>query len=239
MNNKMPSAYNKARAKEGRLLEDAIVQGLPFTGSLTAHAHEWRIRERSMVRMLKHFSPSGPKLRVLEIGCGNGWLSARMAAAGHIVTAIDIHVEELDQARRVFRGAGVDWRLGDPLEHVFPADSFDRIVFAASLQYFPDVSLVFTHIKPWLSRSGEIHVLDTVLYSTRQAAVAAHHRSTEYFTKLGTPAMASFYHHHTKEELMKCGSALVLSSPSHWDWSRFPPRRLHDPFHHTAHSYPS
>lgn len=239
MNRAAAKAYNSTRAKEGRLLKDAIVQDLPFSGSLTAQAPEWRVRERSMLRLLKHFARSGSELRVLEIGCGNGWLSARVTEAGHVVTAMDIHSEELDQARRVFTGSGIDWQLGDPMEHVFPAGSFDRIVFAASLQYFADVPLLFAHIRPWLSLKGEVHVVDSVLYPNRQAAMLAQERSVAYFAKLGTPEMARFYHHHTKDEIMQCGSSLVLSSPSHWDWSRFPPRRLHDPFHHTVHTFRS
>ena len=121
MNRAAAKAYNSTRAKEGRLLKDAIVQDLPFSGSLTAQAPEWRVRERSMLRLLKHFARSGSELRVLEIGCGNGWLSARVTEAGHVVTAMDIHSEELDQARRVFTGSGIDWQLGDPMEHVFRA----------------------------------------------------------------------------------------------------------------------
>ena len=232
-------AYHLVRAKEGRLLDDDLVRGLPTSGARTPHALEWRIRERSMHRLLRTFPAQGSPLTILEVGAGNGWLSAAMARAGHSVTAIDTHAEEVEQARRVFGCPALEMLCTDPFSAAFPVRSFDRIVLAASLQYFPDPRALFDRLVPWLRADGRIHVLDTVLYPDNEAAIQAQERSYRYFEDLGVPGMAALYHHHRLSELVELGRTQVLHKPSRWDFSRFPPRRLVDPFFHTVHRFPA
>jgi SAM-dependent methyltransferase len=238
MNTAAASAYHATRKNEGRLLADELVRDLPRSGARTALADEWCVRQRSLQRLLAHLAKTPGPLRVLEIGCGNGWLSARLAEAGHSVTGMDIHSEELEQASRVFADKQITWSLADPLATHLPHNSFDRIVFAASVQYFRDLNVLFAHIRGWLVPDGEIHVLDSVFYADASAAKSAAVRSASYFAQLGTPEMAAYYHHHTLSDLLSLGAARILSSPSRWDWSRFPPKRRMDPFHHTVHTFP-
>ena len=93
-------AYHDVRQREGRLLADDVVRGLPDSGGHTAHPEEWRVRGRSLQRVIRMLSDR-PRT-ILDAGCGNGWLAARLAEAGHSVTGLDTGATELEQAKRVF-----------------------------------------------------------------------------------------------------------------------------------------
>ena len=74
--------------------------------------------------------------RVLEIGCGEGRLTHRLAELGARVAAIDVDAALLRKARRRLAASvapQVSFRVGraDSLEH--RAGTFDRVVFSWSL----------------------------------------------------------------------------------------------------------
>jgi ubiquinone/menaquinone biosynthesis C-methylase UbiE len=74
--------------------------------------------------------------RVLEIGCGDGRLTLRLASLGAVIEAIDPDAASIRAARRALpaRLAGrVRYRVGVAERLKYPAESFDRVVFAWSL----------------------------------------------------------------------------------------------------------
>ncbi|MEO5574664.1 MAG: class I SAM-dependent methyltransferase, partial [Gaiellaceae bacterium] len=73
--------------------------------------------------------------RVLEVGCGPGEASERIAASGAEVIAVDISARmvELSRAR------GVAARVGDVQELPFEDASFDCALAAWMLYHVPDV----------------------------------------------------------------------------------------------------
>ena len=103
--------YNQVREKEGRLLDDEVVKKLPNSGSKTAHGSEWKVRKRSAETLLDKLNSKENPLTILDVGCGNGWLSGMMAQAGHQVLALDIHMNELQQAARCFDKEAITWTL--------------------------------------------------------------------------------------------------------------------------------
>jgi SAM-dependent methyltransferase len=56
-----------------------------------------------------------PPLKVLDVGCGTGFLALRMAELGHTAVGIDLSEEMLAEARRKITGTGlaVTFELGD------------------------------------------------------------------------------------------------------------------------------
>jgi ubiquinone/menaquinone biosynthesis C-methylase UbiE len=56
-----------------------------------------------------------PPLRVLDVGCGTGFLAMRMAELGHTAVGIDLSEEMLAEAQRKAESSGlaVTFRLGD------------------------------------------------------------------------------------------------------------------------------
>jgi len=75
---------------------------------------------------------------VLDVGCGDGFLAARLARRVPRVVAIDIDGPVLGRARARFPDAPVTWCQGDILTHPLEAGSFDAVLSNAMLHHLPD-----------------------------------------------------------------------------------------------------
>jgi ubiquinone/menaquinone biosynthesis C-methylase UbiE len=75
-------------------------------------------------------------LRVLEIGCGDGRLTLRLARLGATVEAIDPDADGIRAARRQLPrryARRVRYHVGQAEHLSYPDESFDRVVFAWAL----------------------------------------------------------------------------------------------------------
>ncbi len=90
--------------------------------------------------------------RVLEVGCGEGELAARLTAAVPGVVAVDQspRMVELTRAR------GVDARVADVQELPFPDDSFDAVLAAWMLYHVPDLDRGLSEIARVLRPGGHL-----------------------------------------------------------------------------------
>lgn len=87
-------------------------------------------------RLLADLAHSGD--RVLDVGCGDGFLSARLDDKGCEVIALDADAGVLDRARRRWPDRGVDWVHASLLDHDLAPGSFDVVVSNAMLHHLPD-----------------------------------------------------------------------------------------------------
>jgi SAM-dependent methyltransferase len=71
--------------------------------------------------------------RVLDAGCGTGRVGGHLAAAGHVVTGVDLDPELIAEARAQHPGSV--WQVGDLSEIDLP-DRFDVIVCAGNVMAF-------------------------------------------------------------------------------------------------------
>ena len=67
--------YIKLRNQEKRIYEDEEVAWLPDVSEDNIHKKEWRIRKASCQKLTHYLSSKKRALKILEVGCGNGWLS--------------------------------------------------------------------------------------------------------------------------------------------------------------------
>jgi len=189
--------YVAARACEGRLLPDATVAILPDVAATDPLADEWRARAESCERLLRHLRALRRPLRIVELGCGNGWLAHRLSSVpGSEVLAADVNDVELDQARRVFAARGtLRFANHDMRDGTLPGPA-DVVVLASALQYLPDPAPLMAAWLDEIDPRGELHVLDTPIYTQGELA-AARRRTRRHYAEIGVPEMAVAYHHHT------------------------------------------
>ena len=110
---------------------EAIVD--PRELSPARRASEQR-RFQALVRLLR----LRPGDRLLDIGCGSGWLAAQGAAAGAAVWAMDIAPSGVTAARDRFPTAG-QFQAGDVYNLPFASESFDALVLSEVLEHLEDV----------------------------------------------------------------------------------------------------
>ncbi len=197
------SAYEKVRRLEGRCSEDRnFYLSLPWRDASGLFARQWKIRACSFAYVLAHILPqqihrSGRRrLRVLDLGAGNGWMSYRLALAGHAPVAVDISVNSGDGlgAARHFASAldAMFPRFQAEMDHLpFVAGQFDLVVFNASLHYSQDYRRTLWESLRVLAAHGAILIVDSPTYRRETDGQAmVQEKSAEFRRKFGTNAGA-------------------------------------------------
>lgn len=210
-------AYRRARAAEGRLLDDALVAGLPSLPSTHPLAGEWALRGQTAARFLAWLAGTPAPRTVLEVGCGTGWLAAAMARVpGTRAIGIDLDGPELGQARRVFGQPGGPAFVAGDAETVDAAPfAPDVIVLASVIQYLADPAEVVGRLLAACRPGGSVHVLDSPLYRPGEVAAAAG-RTAAHYARIGLPELAATYHHHTAEAFAGLVPVVVRARPAAW-----------------------
>jgi 2-polyprenyl-3-methyl-5-hydroxy-6-metoxy-1,4-benzoquinol methylase len=213
--------YTQLRQKEGRIYTDEEVGQLPEIAKTHPHYKEWQVRKKSCGRLIGYLQKkqsaisNEQSLRILEVGCGNGWLSHRLSSiSGSKVLGSDINFSELQQAGRVFYNIpNLHFIYSNTESDVFEDKQFEVIIFAASIQYFASLAETMRKTFRLLKPGGEIHIIDSPFYSTAELG-AAKQRSVLYYESIGFPEMANSYFHHSLDGLAVFNHSLLYDPTS-------------------------
>lgn len=175
-------AYADLRAREGRGRGgDAELRALPYVSDGPL-ARQWGVRARTFEAFVarvvaplerQHQRP----LRILDLGAGNGWLSARMTSRGHRAVAVDIRLDSVDGLGAAHAYARIVERMflrvaasfeQLPLRHRI----FDLIVFDASLHYASDLTIALAEAVRVLAPRGHVAILDSPFYQRAESGEA-------------------------------------------------------------------
>ena len=185
--------YLAVREKEQRILTDVEIRKLPYL-----EKNEWAFRVKPMERFINYIDSKNSALKILTIGCGNGWFSNKIAevSAENQVIGVDVNRVELEQAARIFKKKNLTFVYADifKVSEAFET-KFDIITLNGAIQYFDDFKGLMTLLKSFLKPKGEIHIIDSPFYKTSEIP-AAKERTKKYYTELGVPEMATLYHAH-------------------------------------------
>jgi ubiquinone/menaquinone biosynthesis C-methylase UbiE len=194
--------YSNVREKEGRIYPDEVVKNLPVIEASHPLFPEWQIRAGSLYKLEAYLVQKAKPLMILELGCGNGWLSNRLAQiSGCTIYAVDLNRKELEQGARVLSEThSLKFIYGNIFEDIFRPARFDLILLASSVQYFPDLNSLLQRLIGLLKQDGEIHLIDTPFYS-EESAGDAKRRSADYYQNLGYPEMVRHYYQRRWTEL--------------------------------------
>jgi len=100
-------------------------------------------------------------VRILDVGCGAGWLALELARLGHQVTGIDIAEKRVEIARDAAAGEGFSINYqAIPLEELEVQVPFDVIVSYGSLHHFPNVTEAVAKISDLLKDDGSFLLVE-------------------------------------------------------------------------------
>ena len=198
--------YLKIRTIEGRIYDDDTLKNLPQINRNHLHYKEWMIRKNSSEKLIDYISGIGRELNILELGCGNGWLSNKLAGIKNVnIIGVDINETELEQAARIFwNKENLVFIYADISDSVVQAKlreiKFDIIILAGVLMYFKDLKVLIDTLLGMLNLKGEIHIIDNALYNKNNIENAKENTAAHY-RKMGMPEMTDKVHHHLLSEL--------------------------------------
>lgn len=194
--------YLDVRNKEERLYSDDVVKYLPNTSKSHRYYQEWKLRESSANRIKKYLLEKNRPLKILDLGCGNGWFSNQLALIPNVeVIGVDVNTEELTQGARVFQLPNLKFACADIFSNeAKELKEFDIITINACIQYFEDFQSILNQLREKLNFDGELHIIDSPFYRESEVQ-AAKKRSSKYYRDLGFPEMKKHYFHHCLESI--------------------------------------
>lgn len=113
----------------------------------------------------------GRKLRVLDVGGGDGMDAIHYAKLGHSVTLTDCSSTMLSEAKRSAEKQGVTERLKicqtepDALPDLLDEQPFDLILCHMMIEFVPDAQVLLSEMCKLLGTEGLISILDTNRYA--------------------------------------------------------------------------
>lgn len=155
---------------------------------------EWRM-------MLKWLDPKKGE-RVLDIACGAGELSLKIADRGCEVYGIDMSEEAIQSARRLADRAKMKcgFKIGDAEHLPYPDGYFDKVVCSSSLEHFKNDAKALDEMRRVLKQDGRlILTVDSLTYPI-SAELKDRHRK-----------MYAVKHYYTREGVAKALNAAGLN----------------------------
>jgi len=165
----------------------------------------------------------GIGLRVLEVGCGSGFLASKLLGAGVRLTAIDVSEEEVRAARE----RGVPAIAADFLAFE-SAEPFDALLFTRSFHHLSPLDSAIRRIRTLLAPGGVV-LADEFAHDEIDAATAAWFFDLQAVLEESgvlapdRPRHHGHHHHHAKDR-----------PPPADPLERWRERHVHDPPLHGA-----
>ncbi|GAA2099695.1 MULTISPECIES: class I SAM-dependent methyltransferase [Brevibacterium] len=122
-------------------------------------AHPWN-HNIHYHRLILDAVPAGAH-SALDVGCGNGLLTAELSRTVPDVTGLDADVAVLDNARRHCAQAGCErtsWVHGDVMTHAFD-HPFDVVASVATLHHLPDLEAALLRLADLTAPGGVLAVV--------------------------------------------------------------------------------
>jgi 2-polyprenyl-6-hydroxyphenyl methylase/3-demethylubiquinone-9 3-methyltransferase len=142
----------------------------------------------------------GKGVPVLDIGCGGGFLTNALAAAGFEVTGIDQSVESLGVARAYDKTGTVRYDEGSAYELPYPAASFDAVCAMDFLEHVDEPARVVAEAARVLKPGGTFFAST---FNRNRLSWFIVIKGVEWFVKNTPPNMHVLHLFITPEELAK------------------------------------
>ncbi len=193
--------YTKMRTKENRMVSDAELRHLPDTFFYTLHRQEWKKRAEVVYKFLDYIKRPEGKFKVMDLGCGGGWLGGRIAQMPQFeVVGVDIHGGLLERGAKVFAEEDIRFVCGDIFEDIAELNSFDVIVVCDALMYFPKLEKLINRCRQYLKPGGELHLIENTFYTEKEREIAIQKKQT-HLQDIGCEEMMEYLTFHSETDL--------------------------------------
>lgn len=194
------STYIDVREKEERVYTDKVVKELPVIAKAHHYYKEWKLRQKSTKRIIEYLIAKNESLKILDLGCGNGWFSNQLSQIpSSEIFAVDVNALELEQAARVFKKSNLKFIYADIFSSKMDIlQDFDIITVNSCFQYFENSKKTLNRLKEKLKPDGELHIVDSPFYKASEIKEAKE-RTRIYYENIGVPEMTNNYFHHKVE----------------------------------------
>lgn len=125
------------------------------------------VRGEEKKRMIEMAKRKGG--RVLDLGCGSGWLSLELARNGLEVVGVDASPDRIRIAEKFFKDnpykenfGKLKYVQGDINKVTFPEKYFDTIVVWDTLHHFPNLDQILVKFSRFLKQGGQFIVFDHI-----------------------------------------------------------------------------
>ena len=199
--------------REERMPEPALFPRLPEAG-IDLDPGLWRLRVLDLQLVQGHIG-ARQGLRVLDVGAWNGWLSHRLAAAGHLVTAVDVFTDPLDGLGAVVHYPANFRAIQCDQERLHLLDGpYDLIVAQRCMGYMVDIAKSIEQIRGLLAPGGSA-ILTGLNIFRRTGPIRAHfaQSATRFQEQFGIPyffkPVKGYLDLDDQYQLVTCGVELV------------------------------
>lgn len=187
------SEYEAVRLAEGRgTLDPAYYRALPFKDVSGQFTSQWKIRASSFRALINSVvapmeKRSRRRLKVLDLGAGNGWLSYRLAQRGHLAAAVDLQTNILDGLGAFVHYDADFLPIQADFNHLPLQDGqADLVIFNASFHYTTSYRNSLEEALRVLEPAGRVVILDTPIYREEYSgAVMVREREAQFRMRYG------------------------------------------------------
>lgn len=121
--------------------------------------------------LLERIAAATPGAAALDLGCGTGAVTLRLASHRFRVTALDHSPAMIDVARQKLAASGldeaVDFRVAEITTLPFRDDSFDVVTCQRVLHHVPDIQTLMSEVRRVLRPNGTFYMSDSVTDTPR------------------------------------------------------------------------
>jgi SAM-dependent methyltransferase len=151
-------------ATAGTMLKSASLEGAEYEGAWTWTTADEQPHHSYLLKSIDALFPTGSALSVLDAGCGNGFIAARIASRGHNMIAIDASTTGVALARLAHPEVRYEVKsvYGD-LADLMPPGGWDLIVSSEVIEHLSRTSAFLAnmnrHLRPggWLILTTPYH----------------------------------------------------------------------------------
>jgi len=122
---------------------------------------KWKIFEREILKKNK-----GKKLKILDVGCGYGKWSVKLAKLGHDVVGVDVSQESISNAKKLAKKENVEVKFltkgGQELD--FKSNSFDLVISITAIQHIvidKEWQFAIQQFNKFLTKNGLVFLIES------------------------------------------------------------------------------